>query len=548
MARRMTAQEKKNVEEAVRYLERLLENMDPADVLGRHTVQEQIRQGRHKLKTGEDLKGDPHVTKAFYGAVALAAAGAAGAGVAAAGGGAALAAAGGKVAAGLTAKKVGTAAAGTTLAGLAAKNRKEEARAAAKEKAKQPKSPQKEEEEKADRANRAGRKPRYWYEIEGAEPPSTTAANLLWDGPAALHMDSLVQTEKGRMRTYSPKQSAPVSDTGGKYKRVRDLIGDLLSMDNDSLVVLQMGMYDAGLFGDGKPIWGVVDGGTQDAYRNLLAATIQNPGSTVTEMLRRLQDQQAEEVGRDAQKKRQDRVVELTDPATVRTQANDMARQILGRRLTAEEEQVLVSMIHGREQQQATKAFDMSDELENAGLSDLDKFMAAIASKESGGNYDARNPDSGAYGKFQIMPSNWPAWSQAAGLPPHAPRTPENQERVARFIMAGYYKQFGNWRDVAIAWYAGPGRVNRSGGRDAPQGKYPSINKYADDVMARFHGSGPVAADPLNPESSLSVLEGFDPSANLREELRRMDPARAGAMDFSEQMSSFLDLLATTGD
>ena len=38
--------------------------------------------------------------------------------------------------------------------------------------------------------------------------------------------------------------------------------------------------------------------------------------------------------------------------------------------------------------------------------------MYAMGQVESGGNYYARNPTSGAYGKYQIMPSNWPAWAQ----------------------------------------------------------------------------------------------------------------------------------------
>ena len=41
----------------------------------------------------------------------------------------------------------------------------------------------------------------------------------------------------------------------------------------------------------------------------------------------------------------------------------------------------------------------------------LKAFMAAVGQVESGGRYTARNPNSGAYGKYQIMPSNWPSWA-----------------------------------------------------------------------------------------------------------------------------------------
>lgn len=121
------------------------------------------------------------------------------------------------------------------------------------------------------------------------------------------------------------------------------------------------------------------------------------------------------------------------------------------------------------------------------GGADIDKFMAAIAGKESGGNYNATNPDSGASGKFQIMPENWGVWSREAGLGPKAARSPANQELVAKYKMQQYYQQFGNWRDVAIAWYGGPGAVSYSDQqKNRKQGKYPSINQYADEVVSRI--------------------------------------------------------------
>ena len=57
--------------------------------------------------------------------------------------------------------------------------------------------------------------------------------------------------------------------------------------------------------------------------------------------------------------------------------------------------------------------------------------MYAMGQVESGGNYTARNPTSGAYGKYQIMPSNWPAWARRYLGNPSARQTPANQEIVA---------------------------------------------------------------------------------------------------------------------
>jgi hypothetical protein len=122
---------------------------------------------------------------------------------------------------------------------------------------------------------------------------------------------------------------------------------------------------------------------------------------------------------------------------------------------------------------------------------ELDIFMRAIGGQESGNNYDALNPNSGAAGKYQIMPANWPEWSVAAGLGPAAEQTPNNQEIVARSVMQGYYNQYGNWRDVAIAWYAGPGKVGANEAAlnqaQSTNGQsYPTINRYADEALQRM--------------------------------------------------------------
>ena len=44
----------------------------------------------------------------------------------------------------------------------------------------------------------------------------------------------------------------------------------------------------------------------------------------------------------------------------------------------------------------------------------LARFMYALGRVESGGSYTARNPPSGAYGKYQIMPSSWRGLGAAA--------------------------------------------------------------------------------------------------------------------------------------
>lgn len=119
------------------------------------------------------------------------------------------------------------------------------------------------------------------------------------------------------------------------------------------------------------------------------------------------------------------------------------------------------------------------------------RFINAIAGQESGGNYDAINGRTGASGKYQIMPENWPSWAEEAGIGADAEMTPENQEIVARYKLGEYYDKYGK-RGAAIAWYGGEGALDYSEealNRKQGNGNEPSINEYADSVLHRMGGS-----------------------------------------------------------
>lgn len=124
----------------------------------------------------------------------------------------------------------------------------------------------------------------------------------------------------------------------------------------------------------------------------------------------------------------------------------------------------------------------------NSGNAGFEAFVNAISGQESGGNYDAVNGRTGASGKFQIMPDNWPSWAEEAGLGRDAPMTPENQDAVGRFKLRQYYDAYGP-RGAAEAWYGGPGAIEWSDAaknRKQGSGDEPSINEYADSVLARM--------------------------------------------------------------
>jgi hypothetical protein len=93
---------------------------------------------------------------------------------------------------------------------------------------------------------------------------------------------------------------------------------------------------------------------------------------------------------------------------------------------------------------------------------ELDAFMAQIRTQESGGRYTVLGPQT-RYGRprgaYQILDSNWAAWAAEAGIPGADWRDQEAQDHVARFKFTQYFRQFGSWEAVSVAWFAGPGRA-----------------------------------------------------------------------------------------
>ena len=85
----------------------------------------------------------------------------------------------------------------------------------------------------------------------------------------------------------------------------------------------------------------------------------------------------------------------------------------------------------------------------------LSRFMYAMGQVESHGNYSARNASSGAYGKYQIMPSHWPSWALRYLGSASAKPTPANQEIVADGKFRSLYASLDSWRRVAYWWLTG---------------------------------------------------------------------------------------------
>jgi len=137
----------------------------------------------------------------------------------------------------------------------------------------------------------------------------------------------------------------------------------------------------------------------------------------------------------------------------------------------------------------------------------LAKFMNAVGRIESGGNYTARNRSSGAYGKYQIMPSNWPAWARQYLGNASARQTPANQEKVAAGKMTSLYRWLGSWRRVAYWWLTGSSRTS---------GWSSYARSYVAKVMRYYAAAGGRVTTP-----------------NVKSEARRTSNERSSAIAYT---------------
>ncbi len=137
----------------------------------------------------------------------------------------------------------------------------------------------------------------------------------------------------------------------------------------------------------------------------------------------------------------------------------------------------------------------------------LARFMAAIGHVESGGDYTARNASSGAYGKYQIMPSSWRAWASRYLGDANAKPTPANQEFVAAAKFRALYAALGSWRRVAYWWLTGSSRTS---------GWSPYATNYVARVMTAYrNGVGTTVPVPAAASSTISLRRYSEKSATI---------------------------------
>jgi hypothetical protein len=128
------------------------------------------------------------------------------------------------------------------------------------------------------------------------------------------------------------------------------------------------------------------------------------------------------------------------------------------------------------------------------------RFLYALGQVESGGRYDARNAYSGAYGKYQIMPANWPGWAKLYIGSSTAPQTPANQERVARGKVIDLYRWLDTWPNVAHWWLTGSGERNHakwSSSSRAYVAKIMKVFRATTNAEAKSHKLPPPPPAPV---------------------------------------------------
>lgn len=124
------------------------------------------------------------------------------------------------------------------------------------------------------------------------------------------------------------------------------------------------------------------------------------------------------------------------------------------------------------------------------------KFVSNIAQMESGGNYGAVNKDTGALGKYQVLPGNVPSWSrEVLGKS----MTPEQflsdhgaQDQIAQTVLRGYVAKHG-FEGAAQAWLGGEGSIGKTGRADA---NGTTVGDYGRRAMAGLDQAGPSAQPP----------------------------------------------------
>lgn len=350
--------------------------------------------------------------------------------------------------------------------------------------------------------------------------------------------------------------------TGMSVSEMKDFY---LSLTPDELRKVQTELVAAGFYGDDSPSWGVRDDATEKAFVSMMITWADRPDVNLRQLLDELKRQQSAQLDPEVRKllgtsvldgmPDQSANITYTDADTLSSIVDTLSADLLGTGLDPGVKARLIAKLQDQEKaykmNEATNRFNQDvaayrSTNTSGGSSELEAFMEALIGQESDGNPNAVNARTGAQGLGQML--YWSQWAREAGADP-GDFSAENQKRVIRYKLAQYYTAYGNWRDVAIAWYSGsPGTAWSESTLNLKQGAgdEPSMNEYADTVLGRMNAitQGKLANGATQPSLNMTVTEELgSPSARAEAELKALDPARYYGTRFYKGADVFFNML-----
>jgi len=98
----------------------------------------------------------------------------------------------------------------------------------------------------------------------------------------------------------------------------------------------------------------------------------------------------------------------------------------------------------------------------------LEKIVEKLVKIESStGKYDVKNHRSGAYGRYQIMPSTAAYYAKKLGIPKHMWKKPYNQDKIFRAIMRDNIKSLKHYGHKVSAFTLYAAHQQGAGGFNA---------------------------------------------------------------------------------
>lgn len=355
--------------------------------------------------------------------------------------------------------------------------------------------------------------------------------------------------------------SSATVGTQVKTATANDMLTSLYKMPHDALVKLQAQLYNAGMYPSGAaPKWGVLDDNTVKAYMGGMQISLQHPDQTFGEALdavgnTSMATRSAERRGAVAEadaKAGVSRDASISSTDALNKMANEVAKTLLGRGVTEDEQKRLTAMIHGKETANAQTAYDTAHQnavTQAQGVDDAtaDRFVDAL-------RVDRPNGVTGSYG---ISPTKWPQVLRMLNVDPNTPQTPDNERTVVKELALDYYGEFKNWMDVATAMYAGAldgykANPPAQGHPLSPEDRgslSPTPSQKAAEVTAKFlNGTASIGAVAgAGAGGAVNVTEQVDPQSTMEAELVKEHPVEYSGHEWLGRANDFLGMLGAGG-